>query len=53
MLENTDRAIKKENPEILATFGTEDTRRKQKKTNNAVCFADLYMQTNNSFVIDD
>jgi hypothetical protein len=30
MLENTDRAIKKENPEILATFGTEDTRQRQR-----------------------
>ena len=30
MLENTDRAMKKENPEILATFGTEDTRQRQR-----------------------
>ena len=43
MLENTDRAIKKENPEILATFGTED---RDKKTNKDVCFGDLYVQTN-------
>ena len=28
MLDNTNRAIKKENPEILATFGTEDTRQR-------------------------
>ena len=35
MLDNTNRAIKKENPEKLATFGTEDTRQR-----------DLYMQTN-------
>ena len=34
MLENTDRAIKKENPEKLATFGTEDTRWRQKTTTN-------------------
>jgi len=45
MLENTERAIKKENPEKLATFGAEDTRQRQ-KYNNAVCFGDLYMQTN-------
>jgi|JYMV01.1.fsa_nt_gi hypothetical protein len=45
MLENTDRAIKKENPEILATFGTEDTRQRQ-KNNKDVCFGDLYVQTN-------
>ena len=42
MLENTDRAIKKENAEKLATFGTEDTRQRQ-KYNNAVCFGDLYI----------
>jgi len=51
MLENTDRAIKKENPEKLATFGTEDTwwRQKQQQTNkkpNTICFGDHYMQTN-------
>ena len=50
MLDNTNRAMKKENPEILATFGTED---RDKKTNKDVCFGDFYMQTNNSFVIDD
>jgi nucleoid DNA-binding protein len=32
MLENMDRAIKKDNPVKLATFGTEDTRWRQKKT---------------------
>jgi nucleoid DNA-binding protein len=31
MLENMDRAIKKDNPVKLATFGTEDTRWRQKK----------------------
>jgi nucleoid DNA-binding protein len=49
MLENMDRAIKKDNPVKLATFGTEDTRWRQKKNNlktNAVCFGDHYMQTN-------
>ena len=30
MLDNTNRAIKKENLEILATFGTEDTRQRQR-----------------------
>jgi nucleoid DNA-binding protein len=32
MLEDMDRAIKKDNPVKLATFGTEDTRWRQKKT---------------------
>jgi hypothetical protein len=31
MLEDMDRAIKKDNPVKLATFGTEDTRWRQKK----------------------
>ena len=30
MLDNTNRAIKKENPEKLATFGTDDTRQRQR-----------------------
>ena len=50
MLYNTDRAIKKENPEKLATFGTEDKRQRQ-KNNNAICFGDLYMQTNTTPLI--
>jgi hypothetical protein len=32
MLEDMDRTIKKDNPVNLATFGTEDTRWRQKKT---------------------
>jgi hypothetical protein len=42
MLENTDRAIKKENPEILATFGTEDTRQRQKNKQRRMFWRLLY-----------
>jgi len=53
MLENTDRPIKKGNPEKLATFGREDTRQRQTKTiNKTVCFGDHYMQTNTKPVPD-
>ena len=45
MLDNTNRAIKKENPEILATFGTEDTRQRQKKTKTYVLEISMYKQT--------
>ena len=57
MLEDMDRAIKKDNPVKLATFGTKKRRHKMetKKNNlktNTVCFGDHYMQTNTKPVPD-
>jgi hypothetical protein len=50
-LENTEGAIKMNNPEELATLGTKATRRRHtNKKNNAICVGHHYTETNKHIV---